>query len=479
MSQPRVVVAVLAYGSLLVAVLQTLVVPVIGEIQAELGVSASAASWAITANLLAAAVCTPVIGRLGDLRGRRSVMIGVMVLVLAGSVLAAVTTSLPLLLVARVLQATSFGLSPLLIATLREELPAERLTGAMALISGMIAVGAGVGVAVTGFFMRSGGDYHQLFWLSSALTALGLLGFLALPSRAAAAIGRIDWTGAVLLGAGLVLLVMPLEQGNTWGWGSPETLGSLAGSVLLLTLFVLVERRVTHPLVTVKMLRHRPIAVANVAGLFMGFAFFAIFLSISALVQAPPAVAGYGFGSTVLAASLVYLLPGTAGGIITAPLGGRLVNAFGAKATLVLAALLAAAGFAFLALVHATTWQVIAGSVAVNTGVMFGYAALPALIVQHVDRAETGIANSMNSIVRSVGMSLGTAFVVALLARNLVPGAALPAESQFTWIFVVGAALSGVTAFVLALALPRSRPTGRTVADADKVEVFAAPGQMR
>jgi hypothetical protein len=244
----------------------------------------------------------------------------------------------------------------LLIATLREELPPKRLTGAMALISGMISVGAGVGVAVTGFFMRSGGDYHQLFWLSTALTVIGLLAFLALPRRAAATTGRIDWTGAAVLGLGLALLVMPLEQGNAWGWGSPATLGSLAGAAVLLTIFVLVERRVAHPL-----------------------------------------------------------------------------------------------------------------------GVMFGYAALPALVVEHVNRSETGIANSVNSIARSVGMSLGTAFVVALLARNLLPGAPLPDESQFTLIFVIGAVLSGVTALVLGLALPRSRPTGLTVAQAEEEEVIGRP----
>jgi MFS family permease len=156
-------------------------------------------------------------------------------------------------------------------------------------------------------------------------------------------------------------------------------------------------------------------------------------------------------------------------------MGGRLVSAFGAKVTLVIAALLAAAGFTFLALVHATTWQVIVGSVAVNTGVMFGYAALPALVVEHVNRSETGIANSVNSIARSVGMSLGTAFVVALLARNLLPGAPLPDESQFTLIFVIGAVLSGVTALVLGLALPRSRPTGLTVAQAEEEEVIGRP----
>jgi MFS family permease len=407
-------------------------------------------------------------------------MIGVMVLVLIGSVLAALTTSLPLLVIGRVLQATSFGLFPLGIGVLREELPVKRLTSAMALVSGMLSVGAGVGITITGLLMRGDHpDYHQLFWLSTGMTILGLLGVLLLPRRAAVATGRLDWIGAAVLGLGLVLLVMPLEQGNAWGWASAATLGSLAGAVVVLAFFVLMERRIEQPLVTTRMLSHRPIVIAHVAGLSTGFSMFAIFLSISALVQSPPSVTGYGFGSSVLAASLIYLLPGSAGGIITAPLGGRLVIRFGAKVTLLIAALLSAAGFALLAVAHSMTWEVIVGSVAVNTGVMFGYAALPALVIQHVDRTETGIANSVNSIFRSVGMSLGTAFVVTLVTRNLIPGlpAPLPHEHQFTLIFIIGAAVALVTAGIVGFLMPRSRPaTTLTVAEAEEEDAAGAAG---
>ncbi|MEV4756911.1 MFS transporter [Micromonospora sp. NPDC049559] len=475
---PRLLLPIASYAVLLVAALQTLVVPVVANIRADLGVTATSASWVVTANLLAAAVLTPTLGRLGDLYGRRPVMIGVAVVVLAGSVIAATTSSLPLLIVARVLQAASFGLFPLAIGVLREELPPRRLTGAMAVVSGMLAVGAGLGLAVTGLLMRHGGDYHRLFWLATALSAVGLAGMVALPRRKAAGTGRLDWIGAGLLGLGLVLLILPLEEGNGWGWSSPRVLGSLAGAVVVFAIFVLAERRIAEPLVSTRMLTHRPIVFANVAGLFLGFAMFAVFLAVSNLVQAPPALAGYGFHSTVLATSMVYLLPGTAGGVITAPLGGRLVLRYGAKATLVIAALLAFVGFGVLAVLHAATWQVIVGACAVNTAVTFGYAALPALLVEHVSPAETGIANSVNSIARSVGMSLGTAFVVTMLTRNLVDGAPvpLPHEEQFVSVFAVGAVLAILAAALIAWGLPRSRSVALTVREVEEEEVFGAAG---
>src|SRR6185369_5487661 len=216
----RLALPVACYVVLLVSALQTLVVPVVANIRADLGVSTSAASWVVTANLLAAAVFTPMLGRLGDLHGRRPVMLGVLLVVLAGSILAATTSSLPLLLVARVAQATSFGLFPLSIGVLREELPPAKLTGAMAIVSGMLAVGAGLGLTVTGLLMQHGGDYHQLFWLATALSVVGIIGVSLLPRRKAVATGRLDGIGAAVLGLALVLLILPLEEGNDWGWGS-------------------------------------------------------------------------------------------------------------------------------------------------------------------------------------------------------------------------------------------------------------------
>ncbi|MFG1606873.1 MFS transporter [Actinoplanes sp. NPDC049265] len=478
LQRTRLALPVASYVVLLVSALQTLVVPVVADIQADLGVSTSAASWVVTANLLAAAVFTPTIGRLGDLHGRRRVMLGVLVVVLLGSVLAATTSSLPLLLAGRVAQATCFGLFPLAIGLLREELPPARLTGAMALTSGMLSVGAGFGLVVTGLLMRDGGDYHRLFWLAAALTAVGLAGAWLLPRRAGAATGRLDLAGAALLGVGLVLLLLPLEEGNGWGWGSVRVLGSLAGAVVALVAFVLLERRVAHPLVSPRMLGHRPIVVANAAGLFLGFAMFAVFLAVSALVQTPPEVAGFGFGASVLAASLVYLLPGTASGVITAPLGGRLVARFGAKHTLVIAAVLAGLGFTMLATLHTATWQIIVGALVVNSAVTFGYAALPALLIAHVEPAETGIANSVNSIARSVGMSLGTAFVVTMMTRNAIPGPLpLPRETQFVTVFLVGAALAAVAAAVVGWALPRpARRRRLTALEVEADEVLGAAG---
>src|SRR4051794_5920865 len=250
----------LALTVMVVAVLQTLVVPVVGQIGAALQVSTSAVGWTITANLLAAAVATPVLGRLGDVHGRRPVLLGILAVVALGSLLAAVTTSLPLLLVGRVLQGASYGLFPLSMAVLRDELPADRLTGAMAVVSGTLGVGGGLGLVLTGLLTRGGGDYHRIFWLSLGVTlAAFVLAARTVPDRRPAVRGRTDWLGAFVLGLALVLLLLPLSQGHNWGWASATTLGCFVGSAVVFLAWLTLENRVPAPLVAPQMLRSGPL----------------------------------------------------------------------------------------------------------------------------------------------------------------------------------------------------------------------------
>ena len=170
--RPRTLIAGLSVVVLTVAVLQTAVVPVLGIIADQLDASTVAVSWAVTANLLAAAAATPLIGRLADLHSKKRVLLIVLAVVLVGSVLAATTSSLALLIVGRVLQAASFALYPIGIAILREELSEDRMVSAMSVLSGTLGFGGGTGLVVVGLLMNHGANYHRVFWLTTAFTVL-------------------------------------------------------------------------------------------------------------------------------------------------------------------------------------------------------------------------------------------------------------------------------------------------------------------
>jgi predicted MFS family arabinose efflux permease len=462
--RPGLLVLALSVGVTTLSLLQSLVVPVLGAIEDQLGVSPGAAGWVLTANLLAAAVLTPVLGRLGDLRGERPVILGILAAVAVGTLLSIVTQSLPLLLLGRILQGASYGLFPLSISVLRRELPEARLAVAMSIVSSTLAVGGVVGLVATGLLIGDDGDYRRPFWIGLGVTLLSLLlAALVLPRRPSSGSGRVDWWGAVVLGAGLVLLLLPVSQGHAWGWTSPAVLGCLAASAAVLAGWIVLQRRTVQPLVRPAMLADRRTIVPNVAGLMTGIALFASFLAVLQYVQAPPEVTGYGFGASVLEASVVYLLPGGIAGIVVAPLAGRVVTRLGALPTLLVGAASGVAGFLLLAFLRGEPRVVIAAGLLTQLSVTVAYAALPALVVQAVREDETGVANAVNSIARAVGQALGSTVAVTLIAASLDPVTGLPADRAFTQVALIGAlaTLAVMAVAGLGLLADRRGPRGR------------------
>ena len=475
--RPALLILALSLGVTTLSLLQTLVVPVLGAIAEQLRVSPGAAGWVLTANLLAAAVLTPVLGRLGDLRGERPVILAILAAVAVGTLLAIVATSLPLLLVGRIVQGASYGLFPLSISVLRRELPAARLTVAMSVVSSTLAVGGVVGLVGTGLLAGDGADYRRPFWIGLVVTLLSLaLCALVLPQRRPTGSGRVDWWGALVLGAGLVLLLLPISQGHAWGWASTATLGCLAAAALTLTGWVVLQRRTAEPLVRPAMLADRRTVVPNIAGLMTGVALFASFLAVLSYVQAPPEVAGYGFGASVLEASVVYLLPGAAAGILVAPYAGRLVGRLGALPTLLVGAASGAAGFALLAWLRGTPWVVVLAGLLTQLAVTVAYAALPTLVVQAVRAEETGVANAVNSIARSVGQAVGSTLAVTFIAANTDPDTGFPRDVAFTLVALTGGIASVAVMAVAGAGLwadrsgpkaERPRPGAEPPADAE------------
>jgi MFS family permease len=456
--RPRVLVAGLSVVVLTVAVLQTAVVPVLGIIADQLNASIVAVSWAVTANLLAAAATTPLIGRLADLHSKKRVLLIVLGVVLMGSVLAATTSSLALLIVGRVLQAASFALYPIGIAILREELSEDRMVSAMSVLSGTLGFGGGTGLVVVGLLMNHGANYHRVFWLTTAFTILVIgIVMLVVPARPRSSTGSIDWLGAAGLAAGLSAVLLAITQGNSWGWTSPRTLACAACGVIVMVGWWLWERRAKQPLVSTQMLTRRPIMLTNLATIFVGMGLYFAFLGLMQFVQMPREVGGYGFGATVLEASVVYLLPGAITGFLVALISGRFIDRFGARPVLVVAAAAGITGFLFIALAHSAPWQIIAASILANAYISLGYGALPALVVSEVDAGETSVATSMNAIARTVGSSTAAALVAVLLARS-VAGTSVPMESSFVAIFL-GGALTAALAMVL-IALSRIQARG-------------------
>ncbi|MGW8680039.1 MFS transporter [Streptomyces sp. NPDC055817] len=469
---PGQTLLVLALGAaaMVVSMMQTLVVPVLSIIQADLHATTANVSWVTTATLLSAAVFTPLLGRFGDQHGKKPTLVGVLLVMIAGSVLAATTSSLTWLIVGRVMQGAATAIFPLALSVLREEIKPAKLHGAMALVSGTLAFGSGLALVGAGLLTQgSNPDYHQVFWLAVALAVMALAGvLLAVPPSRAKTGGRTDWLGALALAMLLVLLLLPISQGHEWGWTSDRTLGAFVGAVVMAFVWVAVERRVKEPMVDMKMFVHRPVLFTNLAGLLLGFAMFAQFIGVSYLVQMPESLTGYGFGASVLDAAVVYLLPTTLVSLVGAQAGGLLVRRISARFTLATGAAFGVLGFVWLTAAHGTTASVIGAGMVIGLAISFGYASMPALIVASVPAHQTGIANGINSISRSVGSAVASAVITSLLASKTIalPDGmpVLPQESQFTLSFAIAGAAFALVVVVALTGLRMARAPRTAVA---------------
>jgi EmrB/QacA subfamily drug resistance transporter len=447
------VILFLSLGGLSFAVLQSLVAPALPTMAKDLHSSTSDISWVLTAYLLAASVLTPILGRLGDIVGKRLVLLGVLVVLAAGTVLAALATTLTVLIVARALQGAAGAILPLSIGIVRDELPRDRVGVTVGLLSAIFGIGAGLGIVLAGPIVDHL-SWHWLFWLPLVLVVAALVGvFVGVPESPVRATGRLDYVGTVILSASLIALLLAVSKGNEWGWGSVKTLGLLATGAVVLAVFVFVELRSREPLINMRLMSLRGVWATNLVGLTFGFAMYGTFLLIPSLLELS-ASTGYGFGKSVSEAGL-FLLPSTLMMLIFGPASGLLDRRFGPKLPLVLGAILVAAAFALPAIAHSATWELLVSVILMGAGIGLAFAAMANAIIESVPATHTGEATSVNSIVRTIGGSVGSAVVAAVISSN-VTAQGLPANSGFTTGFAVCAGVAFL-AILSALALPSAR----------------------
>ena len=434
--------------------LQSLVVPALPVLQQDLHTTPTGVTWIFTAYLLAASVATPIAGRLGDMFGKKRTLVVVLGGLAVGTLIAALATTLPVMIGARVIQGLGGAIFPLAFGIVRDEFPRERVAGGIALISGLLGIGGGLGIVLAGPILAHL-DYHWLFWIPFGVIALTVLAtILIVPESPLRAPGSVNWVGATLLSLWLICLLVGISEASTWGWLSPRTLGLFAAAAVLAVAWIRAETRSESPLVDMRMMRLRGVWTTNLAGFLIGFGMYSAFVLIPQFVQTPTSN-GYGFGSSVTQAGL-FLIPSTMMMLVAAPVSGWLSGRFGSKIPLVLGATITMLTFVLLAVAHSAHWQVYLASLLLGVGVGFAFASMSNLIVEAVRPDQTGVATGMNAVMRTVGGAIGGQVAASILAASLLADG-FPSEGGYTLSFIIMAAalLAGVAA---AVAVPRRRP---------------------
>ncbi|CAM3250073.1 MFS transporter [Prescottella defluvii] len=445
-----VVIAALSLSGILVALLQTLMVPVLPAFAEDLGIPPSSASWLVTATLLTGAVGTPLIGRLADMFGKRAMMLVCLGLMVAGSALAALGPGFATVVAGRGLQGFAMALMPVGISMMRDVLPPDRLGSGVALMGATIGIGSVFGMPLAGVLYDQLG-WQSLFWVPAGFaTVMALLLPLVVPESTTRAAGRFDYRGAVLLTAALTAVLLAISKGGACGWGSAPTVGLAVAGAIGLLVWIPLELRVPHPLVDLRTSIRRPVLVANLCALLLGFAMFLSSYASTQELQVPTST-GHGLGLSAAAAGLV-MLPGGLIMIVLAPVTATMIRAWGARTTLVVAAGAMTIGFATRGILGSSILVVGTSALVVSVGVAFALAAMPVLITTSVPLDQTASANSINSLVRAVGTSVASAVGAAVLAASIVTVGAVtvPAQVGLDRLFWLGAVVSMVALLVVA-----------------------------
>jgi predicted MFS family arabinose efflux permease len=434
-TRARALPTVLIFVVAVTAIISSLGAPLIPSISDDLGVSLSAAQWSLTATLLIGVISSPVMGRLGDGPRRRETIVGGLAVVTAGSILAALAGSLPVLVAGRAMQGIGLGLLPLAMATAREELPDEQAVSVIAVLSVTGATGIGIGYPLSGLLAEI--DLSAAFWFGALVSALGLvIAFFFIPSTKGKPQAGVDLHGAALLTAGLASLLIAIAEGSSWGWGSTTTLGLFVAAVVLLFVWAVQQLRSAEPLVDLRIARNRRVLTGYICVMVAGMAMYMYLSAVSEYVQTPKST-GYGFGASVVVAGLC-LVPFSATTLVGSRALGFSARLVGRRNVLPLGSLLVAASGLIFALLDQHLWGSFAMMAVFGLGCGITFGAIAGMIVRAVPESQTGSATGFYQVVRYIGFSVGSALAASVLASETPAGSQLPRQAGFTTIAWIG-----------------------------------------
>lgn len=441
---------VLIYLGFSLQLLQVGIIPLLPLIGKNLHVSPGSVSWLVTASLLSGAICLAVLTRLADLIGKRAVVIICLVLVLAGSILGWIATSLTTLIVSRVLMGAVLPMLALPEAIAADTMPRDRAQVTI----GAIHAGTGIGIAgglLLGALAGAGeASWRTFFIVGVAASAIGIVATLAtVPESPARASGKLDIVGAALLSAGLIGLLLGFSEGPTWGWGSVPTLAVGLGGLAVLVAWWHSQRVVANPLISVQHLLRADIRIPYAITFFVAFGIYGALTAITRIAQMPTET-GFGYGYSTLQVAW-FAIPQALGSLVGLVIIRRMAPRGRAVGALAIGAGLVVFSFVIFGVFTRRPGLTMAGLLIDSAGLAVTLAVSQIVIVRAVSAVETGIALGLSVVLYAVGNTVGSAVLGVLFKSHTIEHTPLPSLAAFRW----GFALSGLAgAIALALCLP-------------------------
>lgn len=448
--QQRWLMPVLVFATLVLSVVSVLGAPLIPTIAAAQGVSLETAQWILTGPLMIGAVLTPLVGRLADGPHRKNVIVATIGLVALGGVICASVSWFPAFIVGRGMMGAGLGIIPMAISVARDSFTAERARNGIALLSISTPFGVGAGYPITGAIAELA-SYQAAYWFSAVVSILAIaLIIRVVPSASPNASRRLDITGAILLGTALVGTLLAISQGRAWGWLSGPTLGALAVGIVFGVAWTWWELRVTNPLVELRLARHPLVMSSNIMALLLGVSLQGISSLVNRFIQSPPEV-GYGMHAGLVLTGFI-LMPSSFGTLASNFTSRWLHIRVGPAIMMPIGVGISGLTALMLAMERGTAPGIGALMLMNGFGISTAFAAMPALIIQAVPPHETGSATGLNTVLRAIGGSIGSAASIAVLSTSIPARGELPTNHGYTLAFLAGA-VAGAVAVTVSLAL--------------------------
>ncbi len=457
LSYPTVVLITVTAAVLLVNYVETMVIPGIPDIQKYFSTTDTVASWITSAFLIVGAAVAPLFGKLGDVYGKRKMLLVVLGFYIVGVGIAGFSDSIYMLLFARAIQGVGFAVLPLGIAMVTDVYPKEKVATSQGIISGMVAIGTILGLVVGAYIVQDLGwqnAFHTAFILSILLI---IAVAMVLKKDTIGQKTKMDYAGTVILMAGITLVLVYLTEGPSLGWTALENISFLIPGLILIIFFFVFESSRTNPLIELKLLRLRNVFLANMVGIVSGVVMFLAFFAVVYYAQLP---VPYGLGLDTISTGLT-LAPAALAMMAVGPIVGRVMPKIGPKPVILFGSAVMMLGFGMFIMNRSTALDLTIDSAVSFIGVIAMIIPIVNMITVSIPQDSTTVGLGMNSMLRNLGGAIGpvlattimtsfTAAVIMNVGGQPVVVGTLPSSTAFDTIFAVGIILL-VAVFIMSL----------------------------
>lgn len=398
----------------------TMLSPALPNVIDSLDTTSGAGGLSQTLFFLFSAIGQVTLARLSDYVGRRRMLLVTLLLALAGELICVLAPNIELFIIGRSLQGVSAATFTLAYLTLHEYLPPRKFGRSLGIITAVNGGIAGIDTVIGGSVADSVG-FRGIFLITGLITVIALVAVHFWVPASGTATGRMDWTGAALLGAGLTGILLALNEGSSWGWSSVPTLALLIGGVLALALFTVVERGNRNAIIDTSVLASRagwPLLLTTI------FTLAGVFGMLNFTIPLLTQTAGEGYGLSATMSALLYLTPASALGVVAAPLVGHFGPRIGWRRSVLMGAVGTAAALVPLVLVPQS--RVVAFAALAALGITYtGYmlTALNGLAVALAPEGKPGSLPGLNGACFGIGASLGIAVAASAVTSTSGDGA--------------------------------------------------------